>query len=123
MAKQKGNSDSSGTMRPFSIELYEINTVPGKLIGKAVIDGNAQLIGVIRSIRVQVPPGTVEFVVKGLNIEFTIDSKDIQTIGGVVQLNRSLNHVEPIDVSDVLHLRDEIKVEIKHFLSLLKNLE
>ncbi len=123
MVKQKMGNASSDLPRSLSVELYELSLVPGKLIGKAVVDANAQVIGVIRSIRVKIPPGEVEFVIKGLDIEFTIEAKDIQTIGGIVQLNRSLNHVDPIDVSDVMHLRSEIKDEIKHFLSLLRNID
>ncbi len=103
----------------IDIELFEL-MFPGKLIGKAVIDANARMIGVIRNIRIQIPSPTISLTVKGLDTEFTVKSEDIQAIGNVVQLNVIIKHSEPIEINDIIKLRNEIQEELIHFFSLLK---
>ncbi len=103
----------------IDIELFEL-MFPGKLIGKAVIDANARMIGVIRNIRIQIPSPTISLTVKGLDTEFTVKSEDIQAIGNVVQLNVIIKHSEPIEINDIINLRNEIQEELIHFFSLLK---
>ncbi|MFX1285370.1 MAG: hypothetical protein ACFFB5_17115 [Promethearchaeota archaeon] len=103
----------------IDIELFEL-MFPGKLIGKAVIDANARMIGVIRNIRIQIPSPTISLTVKGLDTEFSVKSEDIQAIGNVVQLNVVIKHSEPVEVNDIMKLRNEIQEELIHFFSLLK---
>ncbi|MHA2243748.1 MAG: hypothetical protein ACXADY_02135 [Candidatus Hodarchaeales archaeon] len=103
----------------IDIELFEL-MFPGKLIGKAVIDANARMIGVIRNIRIQIPSPTISLTVKGLDTEFTVKSEDIQAIGNVVQLNVIIKHSEPVEINDIIKLRNEIQEELIHFFSLLK---
>ncbi|UCG90660.1 MAG: hypothetical protein JSU57_02725, partial [Candidatus Heimdallarchaeota archaeon] len=91
-----------------------------KLVGKAVIDANARMIGVIRNIRIQIPSPTISLTVKGLDTEFTVKSEDIQAIGNVVQLNIIIKHSEPVEINDIMKLRNEIQEELIHFFSLLK---
>jgi sporulation protein YlmC with PRC-barrel domain len=101
------------------LELFEI-MFPGKLIGKAVIDANARMIGVIRNVRIQIPSPTISITIKGLDTEFTVKSENIQAVGNVVQLNVSIKHSEPIEINDIIKLRNEIQEELVHFFSLLK---
>ena len=103
----------------IDIELFEL-MFPGKLVGKAVIDANARMIGVIRNIRIQISSPTISLTVKGLDTEFTVKSEDIQAIGNVVQLNIIIKHSEPVEINDIMKLRNEIQEELIHFFSLLK---
>ncbi len=103
----------------IDIELFEL-MFPGKLVGKAVIDANARMIGVIRNIRIQIPSPTISLTVKGLDTEFTVKSENIQAIGNVVQLNIIIKHSEPVEINDIMKLRNEIQEELVHFFSLLK---
>lgn len=109
------------TKQPMDVdlELFEI-VFPGKLIGKAVIDANARMIGVIRNVRIRIPSPTISLTVKGLDTEFTVKSEDIQAVGNVVQLNVTIKHSEPIEINEIIKLRTEIQEELIHFFSLLK---
>ncbi len=104
----------------LDLELYEI-VFPGKLVGKAVIDANARMIGVIRNIRIQIPSSNIILVVKGLDTEFTVNSNDIQAIGNIVQLNVTIKHSEPIEINDIIRLRNEIQEEIIHFFQVIQS--
>ncbi len=104
----------------IDLELFEL-MFPGKLIGKAVIDANARMIGVIRNVRVQIPSSSITLIVKGLDTEFTIKSENIQAIGNVIQLNVNIKHSEPIEINDIIQLRNEIKEEIVHFYQVLQS--
>ncbi|NHJ02179.1 MAG: hypothetical protein EAX86_08575 [Candidatus Heimdallarchaeota archaeon] len=104
----------------LDLELFELK-FPGKLIGKAVIDANARMIGVIRNVRVQIPSSTISLIIKGLDTEFTIKSENIQAIGNVIQLNVNIKHSEPIEINDIIRLRNEIKEEIDHFFQVLQS--
>ncbi len=97
-------------------ELYEVS-VPGKLIGKAVIDSNARMIGIARSLRIKIPGGTPEIMVKGLDVEFPISVESVIAVGGIIQLDTSHNNVEEIDINDILQLREEIREEIEAIFS------
>ncbi|MHA2217748.1 MAG: hypothetical protein ACXACY_17575 [Candidatus Hodarchaeales archaeon] len=88
----------------IDLELYEL-VFPGQLIGKAVIDSDARMVGVIRNVRIQVPSST----------------ESIQAIGNVIQLNIDIKHSEPIEVTDVIRLRNEIQEEITHFFQVLQS--
>lgn len=104
----------------IDLELFEL-MFPGKLIGKAVIDANARMIGVIRNVRIQIPSSSITLIVKGLDTEFTIKSENIQAIGNVIQLNVNIKHSEPIEINDIIQLRNEIKEEIIHFFQVLQS--
>lgn len=113
---------STMTKQPMDVdlELFEL-MFPGKLVGKAVIDANARMIGVIRNVRITIPSSTISLTVKGLDTEFTVKSENIQAVGNVVQLNVTIKHSEPIEINDVIKLRTEIQEELVHFFSLLKS--
>lgn len=96
----------------IEVELYELK-VPGHLIGKEVIDGLARRIGVVRSVRLKLPELKVELVVKGLDVEFPVDSEDISAVGNVIQLKTAIKEAEPIDIHEVARLRKEIISEIR----------
>ena len=102
------------------LELFEL-IFPGKIIGKAVIDADARMIGVIRNVRIQVPSPAISFIVKGLDTEFSVKAEDIQAIGNVVQLNIIIKHSEPIEINDIIRLRNEIQEEIVHFFQVLQS--
>ena len=96
----------------IEVELYELR-VPGLLIGKEVIDGHARRIGVVRSVRLKLPELKVQLIVKGLDIEFPVDSEDISAVGNVIQLKTPIREAEPIDIHEVVRLRKEILSEIR----------
>ena len=104
----------------IDLELFEL-IFPGKIIGKAVVDADAQMIGVIRNVRIQLPSSTISLIVKGLNTEFTIKSGDVQAIGNVVQLNVIIKHSEPIEIHDIIKLRSEIQEELVHFFQVIQS--
>ena len=104
----------------IDLELYEL-VFPGQLIGKAVIDSEARMVGVIRNVRFQVPSSSVSLIIKGLDTEFSVKADKIHVIGNVVQLNVSIKHTEPIEVNDVIRLRSEIQDEINHFFQVLQS--
>ncbi|MFX0205067.1 MAG: hypothetical protein ACFFDT_03710 [Candidatus Hodarchaeota archaeon] len=97
-------------------ELYEVS-VPGKFIGKAVIDSNARMIGIARSLRIKIPGGKPEIMVKGLDVEFPVNVESIIAVGGVIQLDTAHKNVEEIDINDILQLREEIREEIETIFS------
>ena len=101
----------------IDLELFEL-MFPGKIIGRAVVDAEARIIGVIRNVRIQIPSPMISLVVKGLNTEFTVKAENIKAIGNVVQLNITIKHSEPIEVNDIVRLRSEIQEEINHFFDL-----
>ncbi|MHA1214324.1 MAG: hypothetical protein ACTSR2_02810 [Candidatus Hodarchaeales archaeon] len=102
------------------LELFEL-MFPGKLIGKAVIDADARIVGVIRNVRIQIPSPAISLVVKGLDTEFTIKAENIKAIGNVIQLNINIKHSEPIEVNDIIRLRNEIQEELIHFFQMMQN--
>ncbi len=104
----------------IDLELYEL-VFPGQLIGKAVIDSEARMVGVIRNVRFQIPSSSVSLIIKGLDTEFNVKADNIQAVGNVVQLNVSIKHTEPIEVNDVIRLRSEIQDEINHFFQVLQS--
>ncbi len=104
----------------IDLELFEI-MFPGKIVGKAVIDANARMVGVIRNIKIQLPSSTIFLVVKGLDTEFSVNSTDIQAIGNIVQLNVTIKHSEPIEINDIIRLRNEIQEEIVHFFQVIQS--
>ena len=105
----------------IDLELFELR-FPGKIIGKAVIDADAQMIGVIRNVRVQIGPSptVTSLTVKGLNTEFEIKSENIKAIGNVVNLTVTIKHSEPIEVQDIIRLRNEIQEELLHFYQIIQ---
>ncbi|MFX1513974.1 MAG: hypothetical protein ACFFCQ_15450 [Promethearchaeota archaeon] len=111
MNKQTVNESSS-----VETELYEVN-VPGKFIGKAVIDSNARMIGIARSLRIRIPGGIPEIMVKGLDVEFPIKVESIIAVGGIIQMDTPLKNVEEVDINDILQLREEIREEIEAIFS------
>ena len=96
-------------------ELYEL-TMPGRLIGKEVLDGSARRIGIVRSVRIRLPDLKVELVVKGLEIEFPVDVSNISAVGTVIQLKNVIKEAEEIEIHDVVRLRKEVWEEIKSYL-------
>ncbi|MEX2705345.1 MAG: hypothetical protein ACTSP1_01335 [Candidatus Freyarchaeota archaeon] len=93
-------------------ELYEL-TIPGQLIGKVVVDSAARMVGIIRSIRVSLPPLRVELVIKGLEVEFPIDVSNVTAVGSVVQLKNVAKEAETVELRDVQRLRKELIEEIR----------
>ena len=96
-------------------ELYEL-VMPGKLIGKAIVDGAARLVGIVRSVKITVPPIQVDIIAKGTEIEFPINTSDIVAVGGIVQLKNVIREAEEIAIDDIIRLREEIKSEIHAYL-------
>lgn len=93
-------------------ELYEL-VIPGQLVGKVVVDSAARMVGIIRSIRVSLPPLRVELVIKGLEVEFPIDVSNVTAVGSVVQLKNVAKEAETVELRDVQRLRKELIEEIR----------
>ena len=96
-------------------ELYELS-IPGRFVGKEVIDGSARRIGIVRSVKIRVNPVKVEMVIKGLGVEFPVDIENIQNVGNVIQLKNPVREAEDIEVKTVLMLRDELQEEVAAYL-------
>ncbi|MEM1657807.1 MAG: hypothetical protein QXK94_02090 [Candidatus Jordarchaeales archaeon] len=97
-------------------ELYEL-TVPGDLVGKLVIDGAARIVGIVRSVKLTLPPAKIEIVVKGLDVEFSVDVSNVSAVGGVVQLKSIAKEAEPLEIRDAQRLRKELIEEIRAMIS------
>ena len=98
--------------------MYEL-IVPGKILGKEVVDASAKRIGIVRSIRLSLsalPQIKAEIVVKGLEVEFPVDIDNIQNVGNVIQLKNPVREAEDIEVKTVLMLRDELAEEVAAYL-------
>jgi len=73
------------TMPSVEAELYELS-MPGRLLGKEVLDNRARRIGIVRSIRIALNPTRSELIVKGAEVEFPVDFSKVDAVGTVVQL-------------------------------------
>ena len=104
-------SQKSSKEQVTEAELYEMS-LPGKIIGKPVIDKAAKRGGIVRSVKIKLPPGEIYLVIKALNLEFLVPSTEIEAVGGVVQLNKALKELEMIDINDLVKLRDEVREEM-----------
>ncbi len=98
-------------------EVYEVK-MPGNIVGKEVIDGSARRIGIVRSLRITLPPGQVELQVKGLGVELPIDVSNIVAVGNVIQLKNTVKEAEEIGIGDVQRLREETWKEVQGLLGL-----
>ncbi len=99
-----------------NIELLEFGHIPGKIVGKVVIDSRSHIIGVVRSLMLTLPNAKLKLVVKGLNSEFFVPIEDIIGIGSVIQLSNTYKAAEPIDFNEILPIIKEIKNEISQFI-------
>ena len=93
-------------------EVYELQ-MPGHIVGKEVIDGRARRIGIVRSLRITLPPGKVELQVKGLGVELHVDVTNISAVGNVIQLSNTVKEAEEISIADVQRLREETWKEVQ----------
>jgi sporulation protein YlmC with PRC-barrel domain len=96
-------------------ELYELS-MPGRLLGKEVLDNRARRIGIVRSIRIALHPTRSELIVKGAEVEFPVDFSKVDAVGTVVQLNSVVKDAEEIEVHDVIRLQKEVLDDIKSYL-------
>ena len=96
-------------------ELYELK-MPGEFIGKEVIDSEARKIGIVRSVRLKLVPLEVSLIIKGIEVEFPVNAKDIDVVGSLIKLKIPAKHSEEIEIQDVINLREEIFTEMKALL-------
>jgi hypothetical protein len=96
-------------------ELYEV-MMPGRLVGRAVIDGAARIVGIVRSIRIALPGPRVELIVKGLDVEFPVDVKTVSAVGNVIQLQTVIKDAEVVELNDIARLRKELWEEIRSYV-------
>ncbi|MEM2134597.1 MAG: hypothetical protein Q6366_006475 [Candidatus Freyarchaeota archaeon] len=96
-------------------ELYEL-VIPGQLVGKVVVDSAARMVGIIRSIRLSLPPLRVELIIKGLEVEFPVDVSNVAAVGSVVQLKNVAKEAETVELRDVQRLRKELIEEIRQII-------
>jgi sporulation protein YlmC with PRC-barrel domain len=102
----------SGVPSIAEAEVYELQ-MPGHIVGKEVIDGSARRIGIVRSLRITLPPGKVELQVKGLGVELPVDVTNITAVGNVIQLSNTVKEAEEISIADVQRLREETWKEVQ----------
>jgi sporulation protein YlmC with PRC-barrel domain len=100
-------------------ELYEM-AVPGKFIGKEIIDADARRIGLCHSIKIKC--GTDKkndiktelfLVIKGLDIEFDVPFNEIEKIGNVIKLKIAAQQADELQVKDAMRLQEDIAGEIR----------
>jgi sporulation protein YlmC with PRC-barrel domain len=103
------------SMPSIEAELYELS-MPGRLLGKEVLDSRARRIGIVRSIRISLHPTRSELIVKGAEVEFPVDFSSIDAVGTVVQLNTMVKEAEEIEVHDVIRLQKEVLDDIQAYL-------
>ena len=103
------------SMPSIEAELYELS-MPGRLLGKEVLDSRARRIGIVRSIRISLHPTRSELIVKGAEVEFPVDFNSIDAVGTVVQLNSVVKEAEEIEVHDVIRLQKEVLDDIQAYL-------
>ena len=102
-------------MPSIEAELYELS-MPGKILGKEVLDNRARRIGIVRSIRIALHPTRSELIVKGAEVEFPVSFEKVETVGTVVQLNSVVNDAEEIEIHDVIRLQKEVMDDIRSYL-------
>ncbi len=102
-------------MPTIEAELYELS-MPGRILGKEVLDSRARRIGIVRSIRISLHPTRSELIVKGAEVEFPVDFSKVDTIGTVVQLNSVVNDAEELEIHDVVRLQKEVLDDIRSYL-------
>ena len=99
-------------MLSVEAELYELN-MPGRILGKEVLDSRARCIGIVRSIRIGLNPTRSEMIVKGAEVEFPVDFSKVETVGTIVQLNSVVKDAEEIEIHDVIRLQKEVLDEVR----------
>jgi len=102
-------------MPTIEAELYELS-MPGRILGKEVLDSRARRIGIVRSIRIALHPTRSELIVKGAEVEFPVDFSKVDTVGSVVQLNSVVNDAEELEIHDIVRLRKEVLDDIQMML-------
>ncbi len=100
-------------------ELYELS-VPGKLIGKEIIDVEARRIGICHSIKIRFGidkknETKIELVmiIKGLDIEFDIPFQQIEKIGNVIKLKIPARQADELHAKDAVRLQEDLAAEIR----------
>ncbi|NMC05914.1 MAG: hypothetical protein GYA24_11915 [Candidatus Lokiarchaeota archaeon] len=100
-------------------ELYEM-AVPGKFIGKEIIDAEARRIGLCHSIKIKtgvdkkgVLRADLYIVIKGLDVEFDVSFNDIDKIGNVIKLKVPARQADELQVKDAIRIQEDIAGEIR----------
>ena len=104
---------------PFETEFYEL-AVPGRFVGKEIIDSEARRVGICHSMKFHVASDkkgdlktNLVLVVKGLDIEFDISIDDVEIIGNVIKLKILARQADELHVRDVIRIQEEIAGEIR----------
>ncbi len=96
----------------LTAELYEIDLIPGNLLGLPVLDKSARMVGIVRNVKLNFLPFKVELVVKGLDVEMPVDSSQIEQVGTVVRLSIKMKTMETVEVEEISKLRRQLREEI-----------
>jgi hypothetical protein len=96
----------------LTAELYEIDPIPGNLLGLPVLDKAARMVGIVRNVKLNFLPFKVELVIKGLDVEMPIDSSQIEQVGTVVRLSMKIKTMETVEVEEISKLRRQLREEI-----------
>ncbi|MCD6513453.1 MAG: hypothetical protein ACTSSP_08350 [Candidatus Asgardarchaeia archaeon] len=97
----------------YEVELYELDNIPGVLLGRIVIDSKARMVGIVRNIRITIPTFKVELVIKGIDVEIPVDVQNIDAVGNVVRLKVPMESIDTVEIEDIIKLQKELNEEIK----------
>ena len=95
-----------------STELYELQEMPGTLIGRPVVDKHARMVGIVRGVKLLLPSFQIQLVIKGLDVEVPIDVNNVDKVGNVVSLKTDIKSMDPIEIDELLKLRRQLKDEL-----------
>ncbi|MEM2637535.1 MAG: hypothetical protein QXL15_04230 [Candidatus Korarchaeota archaeon] len=98
-------------------ELYELK-IPGKITGKIVIDSSARMVGIVRCVKLNLPDLSVELIIKGKDVEYTIKGEDINNVGDTILLNVGLEEFDALEIEEIQRLREQLADEIKANMSI-----
>ncbi|MHA1713116.1 MAG: hypothetical protein ACTSW4_03610, partial [Candidatus Ranarchaeia archaeon] len=104
--------DVNGDTHLTATELYELEDMPGILIGRPVVDSRARMVGIIRGVKLILPTFQVQLVIKGLDVEVPIDVSNVDRVGNVVSLKTEIKSMDPIEIDELLKLRRQLKEEL-----------
>ncbi len=104
---------------PFETEFYEL-AVPGRIVGKEIIDAEARRVGICHSVKFRVMVDKkgelkpqLSLVIKGLDIEFDVSIDDVEIVGNVIKLKILARQADELHVRDVIRIQEEIASEIR----------
>ena len=91
------------------VTLYELE-IPGRILGRLVVDKKGRILGVACAVKLKVPPGTCTLLVRGRQV-LEIPISDVE-LGPNLRLKAEVSAPE-IDIVQAGEILRELKSEIK----------